>query len=59
MEIGRDCDSTWKNMWPHESDVPGFKAFMLDFYQVNSLVIFLIYEILNPPDRHATNYMSV
>jgi len=33
MEIGRDWDSTWKNMWPQESDVPGFKNFMLDFYQ--------------------------
>ena len=36
MEIGRDWDSIWKNMWPWESDVPGFKEFMLDFYQVNS-----------------------
>jgi len=59
MEIGRDWDSTWKNMWPHESDVPGFKAFMLDFYQVSYLILFLIREILNPFDRHATNYMSV
>jgi isopenicillin N synthase-like dioxygenase len=33
MEIGRDWDSTWKNMWPQESDVPGFKIFMLKFYQ--------------------------
>jgi len=32
MELGRDWDSTWKNMWPQESDVPGFKNFMLDFY---------------------------
>jgi len=37
MEIGRDWDSTWKNMWPEESDVPGFKKFMLGFYQVSSL----------------------
>ncbi|KAF9791871.1 Clavaminate synthase-like protein [Thelephora terrestris] len=33
MEIGRDWSSTWKNMWPHESDVPGFRAFMLEFFQ--------------------------
>lgn len=33
MEIGRDWDSTWKNMWPRESDVPGFKTFMLEFFQ--------------------------
>ena len=37
IEIGRDWDSTWKNMWPEESDVPGFKGFMLDFYQASSL----------------------
>ena len=36
MEIGRDWDSAWKNMWPQESDVPGFKKFMLEFYQVSS-----------------------
>ncbi|KAF9791886.1 hypothetical protein BJ322DRAFT_1202094 [Thelephora terrestris] len=23
----------YKNMWPHESDVPGFRAFMLEFFQ--------------------------
>jgi hypothetical protein len=34
MEIGRDWDSEWKNMWPQESQVPGFKKMMLDFYQV-------------------------
>ena len=34
MEIGRDWDTTWKNHWPQESDVPGFKQTMLDFYQV-------------------------
>ncbi|KAF9450140.1 Clavaminate synthase-like protein [Macrolepiota fuliginosa MF-IS2] len=33
MEIGRDWDSEWKNMWPHEANVPGFKQTMLDFYQ--------------------------
>ena len=59
MEIGRDWDSTWKNMWPQESDVPGFKVFMLDFYQVSSLILFPTREILNLSDRHATNYMSV
>lgn len=35
MEIGRDWDNTWKNMWPQEADVPGFKIFMLGFYRVS------------------------
>jgi len=34
MEIGRDWDKTWRNHWPQESDAPGFKQTMLDFYQV-------------------------
>jgi hypothetical protein len=34
MEIGRDWDSTWKNRWPEETDVSGFKQSMLAFYQV-------------------------
>jgi hypothetical protein len=48
MEIGRNWNNTWKNMWPQESDVPGFKAFMLDFYQASSLLAtpFLLSEIL-------------
>ncbi|THV08323.1 Clavaminate synthase-like protein [Dendrothele bispora CBS 962.96] len=33
MEIGRDWDSEWKNMWPQESDAPGFKSTMLQFFQ--------------------------
>ena len=33
MEIGRDWDPTWKNQWPQESDAPGFKRTMLDFYE--------------------------
>ncbi|KIM91132.1 hypothetical protein PILCRDRAFT_1333 [Piloderma croceum F 1598] len=33
MEIGRDWDTTWKNKWPHESDVPKFKQTMLQFFQ--------------------------
>ncbi|GLB34027.1 putative 2OG-Fe(II) oxygenase [Lyophyllum shimeji] len=33
MEIGRDWDAEWKNQWPQESDAPGFKRTMLDFYQ--------------------------
>jgi len=35
MEIGRDWDPTWKNMWPQESDVPEFKQTMKDFFQVS------------------------
>jgi len=33
MEIGRDWDATWKNRWPAEHLVPGFKQTMLDFFQ--------------------------
>jgi len=33
MEIGREWDTTWRNHWPRESDVPGFKETMLDFFQ--------------------------
>jgi isopenicillin N synthase-like dioxygenase len=33
MEIGRDWDKTWRNYWPQESDAPGFKQTMLDFFQ--------------------------
>ncbi|KZT43064.1 Clavaminate synthase-like protein [Sistotremastrum suecicum HHB10207 ss-3] len=33
MEIGRDWDATWKNQWPQEKDVPGFKSTMLSFFQ--------------------------
>lgn len=34
MEIGRDWDSEWRNMWPREADAPGFKRTMLNFYEV-------------------------
>ena len=34
MEIGRDWDKIWRNRWPQESDVPGFKQTMVDFYKV-------------------------
>jgi isopenicillin N synthase-like dioxygenase len=33
MEIGRDSDATWKNMWPREADAPNFRATMLVFFQ--------------------------
>ena len=33
MEIGRDWDKTYKNYWPQETDAPGFKRTMLDFFQ--------------------------
>jgi len=36
MEIGRDWDKTWRNYWPQESDAPGFKQTMLDFFQVRT-----------------------
>ncbi|KAH9045327.1 Clavaminate synthase-like protein [Lactarius pseudohatsudake] len=33
MEIGYDWDETWKNQWPQEGDVPGFKQTTLSFFQ--------------------------
>ncbi|KZO93184.1 Clavaminate synthase-like protein [Calocera viscosa TUFC12733] len=33
MEIGRDWDSVWKNQWPKEEDVPGFRSTILDFFE--------------------------
>jgi len=33
IEIGRDWDPTWKNMWPSHADAPGFKQTFLDFYR--------------------------
>jgi isopenicillin N synthase-like dioxygenase len=36
MEIGRDWDKTWKNHWPQESDAPGFKQTMVDFFKVRN-----------------------
>lgn len=60
MEIGRDWDATWKNMWPEESDVPGFKKFMLGFYQVNSLPVPQASpETENTTHRNATDCTSV
>ena len=35
MEIGRDWDATWRNMWPQEQECPGFKGTMLDFFKVS------------------------
>ncbi|KZT74403.1 Clavaminate synthase-like protein [Daedalea quercina L-15889] len=33
IEIGRDWDKTWKNHWPEEGAVPGFRDTMLHFFQ--------------------------
>lgn len=38
MEIGRDWDPVWKNKWPREGDVPGFKSTMLQFFLVSGCV---------------------
>jgi hypothetical protein len=35
MEIGRDWDATWRNKWPQEADVPGFKQTMLNFFHAS------------------------
>lgn len=46
MEIGRDWDPVWKNKWPKESDVPGFKSTMLQFFQTcNTLHLTLMRSI--------------
>jgi isopenicillin N synthase-like dioxygenase len=34
MEIGRDWDKTWKNQWPKEELVPGFKQTFLSFFKI-------------------------
>ena len=39
MEIGRDWDATWRNMWPKDDDCPGFKGTMLDFFKVSLVVL--------------------
>ncbi|KIJ56760.1 hypothetical protein M422DRAFT_149016 [Sphaerobolus stellatus SS14] len=33
MEIGRDWDPLYKNFWPEESELPGFKTTVKDFFQ--------------------------
>jgi isopenicillin N synthase-like dioxygenase len=38
MEIGREWDSEWRNMWPEEDRVLGFRRTMLDFYGVSLVV---------------------
>ncbi|ETW84068.1 hypothetical protein HETIRDRAFT_314440, partial [Heterobasidion irregulare TC 32-1] len=46
MEIGRDWDTTWKNRWPQESAVPGFKQTMLEFFQTcHELHVFVMRSI--------------
>ena len=59
MEIGRDWNSTWKNMWPQESDAPGFKKFMVELYQVCSPFHKPSSVIENLTCSHATNCMFV
>ena len=46
MEIGYDWDTTWKNRWPQEGDVPGFKQTMLSFFQVCDYARFLVSSLL-------------
>ena len=55
MEIGRDWDPTWKNKWPQESDVPGFKDTMKAFFQVETSSI--LKHVIETPLRHAMNSM--
>lgn len=33
MEIGREADAEWKNMWPKESEAPEFRGTILGFFQ--------------------------
>jgi isopenicillin N synthase-like dioxygenase len=51
MEIGRDWDKTWRNYWPQESDVPGFKQTILDFFQVCGItrrILFVLTILIRP-----------
>ena len=56
IEIGREWDTTWRNHWPQESDVPGFKQTMLDFFQVCGITR-CIYFVLTIVIRLATNFI--
>jgi hypothetical protein len=56
MEIGRDWDKTWKNPWPQESDVPGFKRTMLDFFQVRGKTRYIRF-VLTTLIRLAMNFI--
>jgi len=44
---GRDWDATWKNQWPVESEVPEFKASMLDFFQVPLIQIYIERQLIH------------
>jgi isopenicillin N synthase-like dioxygenase len=55
MEIGRDWDTTWKNQWPSETQAPGFKQKMLDFYEVSCLYTGYSYK-LTVPERLAMHF---
>ena len=39
MEIGCEWDRTWRNHWPQEQDLPGFKPAVLGFFQVRRTVL--------------------
>lgn len=57
MEIGRDWDSTWKNQWPSETTVPGFKQNMLDFYEV--CVCILVHGVKTDQDHQTCHELHV
>lgn len=61
MEIGRDWDADWKNQWPTEADVPGFKQSMLDFYEVRVIIncYVSLYVGFISSFRLATTFMSM
>lgn len=42
IELGYEWDTTWKNQWPQEGDVPLFKQTMMSFFQVRDYVRFLV-----------------
>ncbi|KIJ56761.1 hypothetical protein M422DRAFT_40347 [Sphaerobolus stellatus SS14] len=50
MEIGRDWDPLYKNFWPEESEPPGFKQSMKEFFQV----FYLKYSLLSHPPVKAS-----
>jgi hypothetical protein len=58
MEIGRDWDKTWRNYWPQESDAPGFKQTMLDFFQVRGKTRYIRF-VLTIVIRLAMNFIPL
>lgn len=53
MEIGKDYDSVWPNMWPEDTEAPGFKEFMNSFFETCHKVSLGIFEDRSTVSMHA------